>query len=303
MTTGFQASVNQQLPVAAEGDFASSNPRASTLAPAGGFVSGSTGVTIGKFAWIDDDGKTLRSFGTQASAPNGFVHREQQGMITQYLGETTMTIPQGQPVTIFNEGDFYARVTGSTAATIGATVYATYADGSITIGSAATGASATGSIGATFTATGTGTNLTVTSVTGVISVGDTISGTGVTAGTTIVSQTSGTTGGAGVYVTSAATTSIAATVTAFGAVLTVTAVASGVLAIGDPVSGTGIPSGAVIASMSATTAGLTGTYTLDTRATAYAASTTVTVTAGVATSFKAQSIAAVGELVKISTWG
>jgi hypothetical protein len=131
-----------------------------------------------------------------------------------------------------------------------------------------------------------------------------LSGTGIPAGTTIVSQTSGTTGGAGVYVTSAATTISAATATSFGNTLVVSAVASGSLKVGDPVSGTGIPSGAVIASQVSGTAGGVGTYTLDQSATAYAASTTVTVTAGVAaTGWKAQSVAAVGELVKISTWG
>jgi hypothetical protein len=64
----------------------------------------------------------------------------------------------------------------------------------------------------TFTGTGSGTNLTVTGVSGKILAGDAISGTGVTSGTTIVSQTSGTPGGAGVYVTSMATTSSGATI-------------------------------------------------------------------------------------------
>lgn len=69
---------------------------------------------------------------------------------------------------------------------------------------------------ASFTGTGSGTNLTTTSVTGVIKVGDTVTGTGVPAGTTIVSQASGTSGGAGVYVTSAATTSSSASLTSGG---------------------------------------------------------------------------------------
>lgn len=69
---------------------------------------------------------------------------------------------------------------------------------------------------ASFTGTGSGTNLTTTSVAGVILPGDTVAGTGVPAGTTIVSQTSGTTGGAGVYVTSAATTSSSASLTSGG---------------------------------------------------------------------------------------
>lgn len=68
--------------------------------------------------------------------------------------------------------------------------------------------------GATFTGTGSGTNLTTSAVTGTIHVGDVISGAGVPGGTTILSQTSGPTGGAGVYVTSAATTSVAASLAA-----------------------------------------------------------------------------------------
>jgi len=61
-------------------------------------------------------------------------------------------------------------------------------------------------VGASFTGSGSGTNLTTTGVTGVIAVGDTVIGTGIAGGTTILSQTSGTPGGAGVYVTSGATT-------------------------------------------------------------------------------------------------
>jgi hypothetical protein len=68
---------------------------------------------------------------------------------------------------------------------------------------------------ASFTGTGSGTNLTVTGVTGTIAIGAAVAGTGVpsTITTTIVSQTSGTTGGAGLYVTSAATTSAGAALT------------------------------------------------------------------------------------------
>ena len=69
---------------------------------------------------------------------------------------------------------------------------------------------------AAFTGTGSGTNLTTTSVTGIILIGDSVAGTGVPAGTTILSQTSGTAGGAGVYVTSAATTSSGASLTSGG---------------------------------------------------------------------------------------
>jgi hypothetical protein len=267
-------------------------------------VAGAGGVTVGKFAWVDTDSVTVRSRGTAAKAPSGFVHREQQGLITQYLGEATMSVPVGFPVVLHNEGDFWAVNAGAGAFSVGDAVYANYADGSVAQ-SAATNATATGSMGATFTATGSGTNLTVSAVTGVITPGETLgTTTGITAGTTIVSQTSGTTGGAGVYVTSVATTISAATATSFGTKLTVTAVASGLLEVGESVTGTGIPAGAVISAQISGATGGVGAYTLSLPATAYAASTTVTSVGGVAaTGWKAQSAAAVGELVKISTWG
>lgn len=301
--TGFQKQVNLQPAPAVAGDFASANPRATVLAGPGGLVAGADGVTVAKFAWVDPtDGTTVRSRGTKAQVPSGFVHREQQGLITVYLGESTMVIPQGFPVTLHNQGDFWAVNSGPAALAVGDSIYANYANGNIAQAATAN-ASATGSIGATFTATGSGVNLTVTSVTGVITPGDTISGTGVPVGTTIVSQTSGTTGGAGVYVTSVATTAGAATVTAFGNTLTVTAVSSGTLDLGEPITGTGMPSGAVLASQVSGTTGGVGTYKLSVAATAYAASTTIASVGGVtATAWKAQSVAAVGELVKISTW-
>lgn len=444
---GFQRTVNRLLPIAVAGDFATANPRATVFAGEAALIAGLEGVTIGKFAWVDDDNRTVRSYGTATRAPDGFVHRDQQALIETLQSEATMTIPVGLPITLFNQGDFYAVVEGSTPATKGASVYANYLTGGITIGSAATGASATGSIGstntatlgstntaalgATFTATGTGTSLVVTSVTGLISIGDTIAGTGVPADTTIVEQVSGTPGGAGTYTTSGATTASEATVTAFGEVVVVssttgylsigdtinggggfpvgatvlelvtgtpggagtyrisargtaytasgsgvttfgdvvnftvltggrisvgdtvsggagfptdatlteqlsgttggigryrmsaagsaytasasgvttfgnvvnvTVVASGTLGAGQPITGTGVPSGAVLESQVTGSAGGIGVYTIDERASAYAASTALTTTGGVDTGWKCASAAAVGELVAISTW-
>ncbi len=301
---GFQRTVNLTPAPAVAGDFASSNPRATVLAGPGGLVAGMGGVTVGKFAWVDTDGTTARSRGTAAKAPSGFIHREQQALIAAYLGESSMNVPVGFPVTLHNEGDFWALNAGPGSLAVGDAIYANYANGDVAQ-AAATNASATGSMGATFTASGSGTNLTVTAVTGVITVGETLgTTTGITAGTTIVSQTSGTTGGAGVYVTSAATTISAATATSFGITLTVTAVASGTIEVGESITGTGIPAGAVVASQVSGATGGVGVYTLSVPATAYAASTAITSVGGVvATGWKAQSVAAVGELVKISTWG
>lgn len=301
---GFQKTVNLTPAPAVAGDFASSNPRATVLAGPGGLVAGLGGVTVGKFAWVAADGVTVLSRGTKAIAPSGFVHREQQALIQTYLAESGMNIPQGFPVTLHNEGDFWAVNGGAGAFGVGDAVYANYADGTVAQ-SAATNATGTGAMGATFTASGSGTNLTVSAVTGLITVGETLgTTTGITAGTTIVSQTSGTPGGAGVYVTSAASTISAATATSFGTTLNVSAVASGSFDLGESVTGIGIPAGAVLTSQISGATGGVGVYALSLPATAYAASTTVTSIGGVtATGWKAQSVAAVGELVKISTWG
>lgn len=307
---GFQTSVNQYNPLAVAGDFASANPRATVLASEGGLVAGPNGVLVGQFAWVepsttsDSDGTTVTNFAQGAVAPAGFVHRDQQALIEAYLQQASMLIPEGFPVILHNAGDFFAVANGE-AATVGASVYARYSDGAIFIGAAPTGASVTGSIGATFTASAgsPATELVVTSVTGLISIGDVVSGTGITAGTTILSQISGTPGGAGTYGLSAANTTSAATVTSFGTVLDVTAVSSGSLAPGDAISGTGIPTGSTIESQVSGSTGGVGVYTINTPASAYAASTTVTVVAGIVTAWKAASVAAVGELVKISSWG
>jgi hypothetical protein len=299
----FQQTVNLYNPIGVEGDFASRNPRATALTPNGGaFVAGASGVNIGNFAWVAEDGVTVNSFATGAVAPTGFIHRDQQGLLTEYLQAAGMLIPPGFPVTIMVAGDFLDLIAGGTAAVPGSSCYARYSDGALFIGAAPSGASGTGSIGATFTATGTGTSLAVTAVTGLISIGDTISGTGVPAGTTILAQVSGTAGGAGTYTTSVATTAAAAAVTSFGIVLNVTAVNTGTFAVGDAVTGTGIPANATIASQVSGAVGGTGVYTLDIPATAYAASTALTVIGGILTGFVAKSAANVGQLVQISTW-
>ncbi len=298
----FQNSVNLYNPIGVEGDFASRNPRATALTPNGGaFVAGANGVTIGNFAWIAADGITVNSYATDAVAPSGYVHRDQQGLLTQYLQAAGMLIPPGFPVTLMVAGDFLDLVVGGTAAVSGSACYARFSDGALFTNSAPAGATGTGSIGATFTATGTGTSLAVTAVTGLISIGDTISGTGVPAGTTILTQVSGTTGGAGTYTTSVATTAAAATVTSFGIVLDVTAV-TGVFAIGDEVTGTGIPAGATLVSQVSGATGGVGVYTISVAATAYAASTALTIVGGILTNFVAKSAANVGQLVQISTW-
>lgn len=299
---GFQSTVNLYNPLAVEGDFASANPRAVVLAPDGGFVAGPNGVIVGNFAWVAEDGRTVNSFATGDVAPTGYVHRDQQALITVYLAAASMLIPPGFPVTLHNAGDFFDMLAAGSALAPGSSTYARFSDGAL-VGSLPTGASVTAAIGATMTGVLAAGVLTASAVTGLISVGDTLAGSGVTAGTVILSQLSGTAGGAGTYQTSGDQTVSSETMTSYGDVLDVTAVSSGALAVGDAISGTGVPTGATIASQVSGATGGVGVYTIDVPASAYAASTTVTVVAGILTKFVAKSAAAVGELVKISTWG
>lgn len=124
---GFQTQVNQFPAIAVNGDFATSNPRASVPAPESGFVAGSSGVVVGRFVWTTD-GVTLNNTGT--GKPLGFVHRKQQALITTYLGEASNTIPVGFPVTVMMRGDYFNTSTVA-AASRGQKAFAKLADGTM----------------------------------------------------------------------------------------------------------------------------------------------------------------------------
>ena len=125
---GFQTKVNAQQAPACAGDFASANPRAATVSPEGGFVAGAAGVTVGRFAWIQSDGVTVLNTGT--GKPDGFIHREQQALISTYLAESGNLIPVGFPVTLMRTGDYYAAVTVASAEK-GEKAFAKLADGTV----------------------------------------------------------------------------------------------------------------------------------------------------------------------------
>lgn len=128
---GFQTKVNQYLAPAVEGDFADHSIRAQQLADEGGLVAGSNGVVVGRFAWVATDG-TVFNAGT--IAPSGFIHREQQALITAYLGESSMVIPPFTMVTVMTQGAYWAKTT--TNATVGQKIFASTTDGSIATGTA-----------------------------------------------------------------------------------------------------------------------------------------------------------------------
>lgn len=140
----FQKTVNQYLVPAYPGDFADHGIRAVQVAGEQQHVAGTGGVTVGAFAWIKTDG-TVVNAGT--GVPAGFIHRNQQGLITTYLAGSTMTINAGFPIAVMAQGAFWAKTT--TIATVGQKVFASLTNGTIATGAA--GATVAGFIETPFT--------------------------------------------------------------------------------------------------------------------------------------------------------
>lgn len=124
MAKEFQGQVNILPAIGVPGQHMSTNPLVSTQK---GYCAADT-VTIGGFVWAAKDA-FVKSTGTDA--PLGFAVRE----ITNPLGyneSASNTVPPGFPVSVAVKGDF-AVITG-TAATVGQSVFAVLADGSIKTG-------------------------------------------------------------------------------------------------------------------------------------------------------------------------
>jgi len=309
---GFPAAVNLQQAPAVAGDFASNNPRFSVLAGQGANVAGSGGVTVGRFAWVDAADR-ITAVNHGVGAPTGFIARELQAIITTWLAETTMVVPEGLAITLYNGGDFWVTNAGSNEVVPGMKAYANYLTGAITF--AATGtppqaAEVTGAIAAVASTTVTASIaapvanttqpsvMTVTAVGGgVLRKGGVLSGSGVVTGTTIVEQLTGTAGGIGTYTVDIPQTVASTTITMAAGTLTVSAVASGTLGIGQVLSGSGVTAGTKITDLITGTGG-TGTYIVTPSQSA--SSTTITATAGVETKWLAASFAAAGELVMMT---
>lgn len=154
-------------------------------------------VTVAAFVWpgTDTDNQVTNS-GT--GKPLGFAVTDQTGVIPNYLQEYSMQVPQGFPVQVAQQGEWFAK-SAANAATLGQKVYANYGDGSLSF--AATGSASTNA-GITANTTSGSNVLTVTANSGAnIQVGQPISGTGIPAGTYISALGTGT-GGAGTYVMS-----------------------------------------------------------------------------------------------------
>lgn len=144
MPSQFQTQVNYNPAPAVAGDFASANPRATVLAGPGSLVAGTNGVTVGVFAWAASSGTVNPSTGETdfynlvsnagSGAPTGFVHREQQAIITVWLQSASNVVPSGLPVVLHQAGDFW--VSTATVATVGQKIFASNTTGAISTGTA-----------------------------------------------------------------------------------------------------------------------------------------------------------------------
>lgn len=124
MANEFQGQVNILPAIGVPGQHMSTNPLVSTQK---GYCAADT-VNIGGFVWavVDQNDAFVKSTGT--GAPLGFAVRE----ITNPLGyneSASNTVPKGFPVSVAVKGDFTV-ITGTTA-TVGQSVFAVLADGTI----------------------------------------------------------------------------------------------------------------------------------------------------------------------------
>ena len=133
--SGFQKQVDTQPGVAVPGDYAGTNPRTTLQSGPGEFTAPAAGATVGYFGFVNPATEAMVTPWVAASGyQTGFIHREQQALITAFLGEATMLVPEGYPVTLMNGGDFWLSVLETTGtATPGQRVYARAADGKPTL--------------------------------------------------------------------------------------------------------------------------------------------------------------------------
>jgi hypothetical protein len=322
MVSGYQTQVYNQEAQGVAGDRASLNAIMTFDAGPGGLVADVGGVTVGNFAWVvpPTDPNGTSSVATQSSKAflntganvAGLVYNVTQGLNTVFLSDAGMVIPQGLPVALAVQGDFWVVNGGSAIATVGQKAYAILDTGAVQFaatGTATAVSTATGSsvAASTFSVTGSinGDLLTVTAVSsGTIVAGATISGTGISGSPQIGSQVSGTAGGIGVYALTVSQQKSVASTTVSGTYGTMTV---GTMTVGTQFS-VGqllIASGSVVAGTMITQL-LTGTgnagSTFAVNNNTPVSSQSISAVGAVETKWVAASVAQPGGLVKITSW-
>lgn len=297
--TGFQSIVNAQPAPAQAGDFAGVNPRAVVIGAPGALQAPAGGLIVGNIAWADlTTNKVSQSYDVNGVA--GFLHREEQAIIVTYLGISTYVVNGGFPVTLFSQGDFWGLF--AAGAQPRQQVYADPVTGALIAGTAGTppaDLSVTASIGASFTGVVAANVLTTSAVTGYLSAGDIVTGAGV-AGVALGAQLTGPAGGAGTYTFVHADVGAEA-MTSTSTVLDVTAITTGVPGPGDVLTGAGVTAGTQIVAQLTGAPGAIGLYSISVAQGPIAGE--VMAGAAIATPWYVKSVAAAGEVAKISTWG
>ncbi len=307
----FQSQVNVAQAPAVIGDFASKNPRYSYDAGPGGCVAGPNGCLVGHFAWatapLDGDGAATTVSSTGFGPVTGFIHREQQGLIVNYLASSGLTVQSGFGVTLMISGDFWALNSGTGEAIPGMKAYASFADGSVSFaatGAPTTSATSTASTIAAKTSTITGSVagnvMTTTVVTGdPIVIGTQLSGTGVVTGSEVVKQLTGTAGGVGTYLLNIGEQTVASTaITGTYGLLTIGGTLTGTFAVGQTLAGSATPTANTHIRALGTGTGGAGTYYVDVTQTVNSGQ--ITGVGNVETKWYARSSGLASEVVKIS---
>lgn len=202
---GFQTRVNAQPAPAVAGDFAGTNPRTSVTAPPGGYTAApdypatfggalAHAFYVGRLAWFNY-ATGLASNYFQPNSLLGFVHREDQTVITDFLAETRLSVQEGFPVTGMSQGDYWADFAPGPDAP-GLVVYADPVTGMAT--AAAAGQGVTIATTASVATTGV---MTVTVTAGTLAAGQVVQNAALAlpAGTFITSQLTGSAGSTGTY--------------------------------------------------------------------------------------------------------
>ncbi len=174
---GFQTFMNRELPPGVPGDWAGANIRATVLVGPWSLVAPPSGTTVGAMGWANPATGICSSYFQPDSFP-GFIKRDLQAQIYQFLGIATQQIAPGYMVAAHAQGDFWALFQGG--ASVGNSVYANPTTGALIAAAAGGAVTVTGAAGTVSSGVLT---LTTAPTSGTFAVGQIISMVGLPAGT------------------------------------------------------------------------------------------------------------------------
>ncbi len=174
---GFQTFLNRELPPGVPGDWAGANIRATVLVGPWSLVAPPSGTTVGVVGWANPETGICSSYFQPNSFP-GFIKRDLQAQIYQFLGIATQQIASGYMVAAHAQGDFWALFQGGCS--VGNSVYANPTTGALIAGATGAAVTVTGAAG---TVSGSVLTLTTAPTSGTLAVGQIISMAGLPAGT------------------------------------------------------------------------------------------------------------------------